>query len=65
MIREWLNGKKTYIAGFAAIFAGLGQIFAALNAEYFDPQEVWTGLTVIAGGLGMMGFRHALEKKKE
>ena len=59
---KWFNDKKTYIAGVGVICTGIGQVCTALAADYFDPQEVWAGIMVIAGGFGMCGFRHALAK---
>jgi hypothetical protein len=61
---KFIDGYKTYIAGVGVICSGVGMICAAVVAEYFDIQAVWEGVTVIAGGLGMMGFRHAVEKKE-
>ncbi|MHA2068294.1 MAG: hypothetical protein ACXABY_28360 [Candidatus Thorarchaeota archaeon] len=61
----FLDGYKTYIAGVGMICTGIGMVCTALVAEYFDAEAVWEGVTVIAGGFGMMGFRHALTKKEE
>jgi uncharacterized membrane protein HdeD (DUF308 family) len=62
-VQEWLNGKKTYLAGAGIVLTGILRIISAFTADYFDIQEVWEGITIIAGGFGVVGFRNALDKK--
>jgi hypothetical protein len=61
---EFISGYKTYIAGVGMICTGLGMIAAALTADHFFIEALWEGVGVVAAGFGMMGFRHAIEKKE-
>lgn len=51
-----LDGKKTYVAGFALIaFAILGALLRKIENE--------VALQLLLEGFGLIGLRHAIEKK--
>ena len=58
----FIDGYKTYIAGVGMICTGLGMIASALVADHFFIEALWEGVGVVAAGVGMMGFRSALNK---
>lgn len=56
-IWNWIDGKKTYVVGFATVLHGL----VVVGWQNNDWQ---TAQLEIELGLGMLGLRHALDKSK-
>ena len=71
--QEWLNGKKTYIAGSIALLQGLllviGQLCAlhGIGDLYTWLQSISTnqGILEISGAMALFGIGHKLDKNTD
>jgi len=57
-----MSGIKTWAAGVTLIFGGLAQIASVIASGEFSFGEIQSGITMVGGGLGMIGIGHKIEK---
>lgn len=57
-----MRGWKTWAAGLGGIFSGLSMVAFALSAEPVEGMAITDGITLIIGGLGIIGIGHKIEK---
>jgi len=58
-----MTGWKTWVAGIGGICSGIGISISGLLSDPLDPQKIYEGILIIAGGLGLIGIGHKIEKK--
>jgi hypothetical protein len=60
-----MGGWKTKLAGVGGILSGLAMVVASIVNSPFDFNNLWQGVLVIVGGLGLLGVGHKLQKLLE
>jgi len=58
---NWLNGKKTYVAGFGSMLTGAGMLVNGFLTQDWD--QINAGWQMLLGGLAVVGIGHKLAKQ--
>ena len=59
-----MTGWKTWAAAISAFCAGIIRIIEGATTDPIDMNKVYEGILTCAGGLGLVGIGHKLEKQK-
>lgn len=62
---NFLSGYKAYVGGLLAVVTGIGMILKTIKDGEFSFETIKEALAMIAGGISVIGGRHALEKAKD